>query len=140
MKKRLHNPNLAKIHSNYTAKEVARLYGVFKGTVRAWIKVGLPTINDKQPMLILGSDLAALHHARKPRNKQKYKPGEMHWGCRHAPKKPAGDRTYYQVIADKIGNLEAFFPDCDQIMNRYVSLSRLEQVRGKITITLLQIL
>lgn len=40
MKKRLHNPNLAKIHRSYTVEEVASLYVVYKGTVRAWNQGG----------------------------------------------------------------------------------------------------
>ncbi len=140
MKKRLHNPNIAKIHRNYTVEEVASLYDVFKGTVRAWIKTGLPTLNDKRPMLILGRDLVAFHQARRTKNKQKCKPGEIYCVRCRAPKKPAGDMADYQIITDKIGNLEAICPDCDKIMNRRVSLTKLEHVRGEMTITLPQAL
>ena len=140
MKKRLHNPNLAKIHRNYTVEEVAGLYGVFKGTVRAWIKAGLPIINDKRPMLILGSDLVAFHQARRTKNKQKCKPGEIYCVRCRAPKNPAGDMADYRIITEKIGNLEAICPDCEKIMNRRVSLTKLEQVRGEMTITLPQAL
>lgn len=45
-----------------------------------------------------------------------------------------------RIITEKIGNLEAICPDCDKIMNRRVSLSKLEQVRGKLHITLPQAL
>ncbi|TXI38906.1 MAG: DNA-binding protein [Nitrosomonas sp.] len=140
MKKRLHNPNLAKIHRNYTVEEAAELYGVFKGTVRAWIKAGLPVLNDKRPMLILGSDLAAFHQERRTKNRQQCQPGGMYCVRCRTPKKPAGDMADYQIITDKIGNLEAICPDCDKIMNRRVSLSKLEQVRGKLHITLPQAL
>ncbi len=140
MKKRRHNPNIAKIHRNYTVEEAASLYGVFKGTVRAWIKTGLPTLNDKRPMLILGSDLVAFHQARRTKNKQTCKSDEMYCVCCRAPKKPAGDMADYQIINDKIGNLIAICPDCDKIMNRRVSLSKLKQVCGKLNITLPQAL
>ena len=140
MKKRLHNPNLAKIHRNYTVEEVSSLYRVFKGTVRAWIKAGLPIINDKRPMLILGRDLVAFHQARRTKNKQKCKPGEIYCVRCRMPKNPAGDMADYRIITEKIGNLEAICPDCDKIMNRRVSLAKLEQVCGEITITLPQAL
>lgn len=140
MKKRLHNPNLAKIYRNYTVEEVASLYDVFKGTVREWVKHGLPTINDKRPMLILGSDLAAFHQARRTKNKQKCKPGEIYCvGCR-APKAPAGDMAEYVSVTETLGNLIAICPDCGKIMNRRVNLAKLEQIRGQIDITMPQAL
>jgi hypothetical protein len=129
MKKRLHNPNLPKIHRNYTVEEAASLYRVFKGTVRAWIKAGLPVLDDKRPMLILGLDLAAFHQAQRTKNKQKCKPGEMYcFRCR-TPKLPDGDMVEYQTVTEKIWNLVAICPDCCTIMNQRVNLAKLEQVR-----------
>lgn len=140
MKKRLHNPNLAKLHRSYTVEEVAELYKVFKGTVRNWIKAGLPVLDDKRPMLILGSDLAAFHQARRAKNKQKCKPGEIYCICCRTPKAPAGNMADYRVVTEKIGNLQAICPDCDRIINRRVSLAKLAQVRGNLDITLPQAL
>ena len=140
MKKRLHNPNLAKIHRSYTVEEVASLYGVFKGTVRLWIKAGLPTINDKRPMLILGSDLAAFHQARRTKNKQTCKPGEIYCVRCRAPKVPAGDMADCNLVNDKIWNLVAICPDCDTIMNQRISLAKLELIRRKMDISLPQAL
>ena len=139
-KKRHHNPNLAKTHRNYTVEEAADLYGVFKGTVRNWIKAGLPVLNDKRPMLILGSDLTAFHRAKNAKNKQTCKPGEMYcFKCR-TPQKPDGNMVDYEVVTVNIGNLVGICPDCYTTMNRRVSLAKLEQVRGKMDITLPQAL
>lgn len=140
MKKRLYNPNLAKMHRNYTVEEVARLYGVFKGTVRAWIKAGLPVLDDKRPMLILGSDLAAFHQAKRMKNKQKCQPGEMYCVRCRAPKSPALGMADYKPITGTMGNLIAICPACNSIMNRRASLAKLAQVRGKMDITMPQAL
>ena len=140
MKKRLHNPNLAKIHRSYTVEEAADLFGVFKGTVRAWIKGGLPVLDDKRPMLIAGSDLVAFHQARRTKNKKKCEPGEIYCVRCRTPKAPAGNMAYYQIITEKLGNLEAICPDCDKIINRRVSLTNLDQVRGNLDITMPQAL
>lgn len=140
MKKRLHNPNLAKIHRNYTVEEVASLYDVFKGTVRAWIKAGLPTLNDKRPVLILGGDLAAFHQARRKKNKQKCQPGEIYCVRCRAPKVPAGDMAEYQPVTAAVGNLAAICPDCESIMNRRISHSMLDQFRRQMDITMPQAL
>ena len=42
-----------KTHRNYTVDEVAKALGVSKGTVRRWIKCGLPVLKERKPMLIL---------------------------------------------------------------------------------------
>jgi hypothetical protein len=127
--KRCHNPNLAKIHFNYTVEEAASLYGVFKGTVRNWIKAGLPVLDEKRPMLILGGDLAAFLQERRTKNKQTCKPGELYcFRCRK-PKLPDGEMVEYQTVTEKIWNLVAICPDCCTIMNQRVNLAKLEQVR-----------
>ena len=139
MKKRLYNPNRAKTKRNYTVGEIADLYDVHKITVRAWIKAGLPTLSDKRPMLILGGDLAAFHQARRTKNKQKCMPGEMYCVKCRAPKMPDGDAEYQPKTA-ALGNLVGICPDCYKIMNRRVSLAKLEQVRGQMDITMPQAL
>lgn len=140
MKKRLHNPNLAKMHRSYTVEEVADLYKVFKGTVRNWIKGGLRILDDKRPMLILGKDLAAFHQARRTKNKQKCQPGEIYCVSCRTPKLPAGNMAYYRIVTEKIGNLQGICPDCEKLINRRVSLAKLEQVRGDLDISLPQAL
>jgi excisionase family DNA binding protein len=67
MGKRHPNYRRVKIHRSYAVEQAARRLGVHKNTVRAWIKVGLPTIDDRRPILILGSDLIAFLRARRAR-------------------------------------------------------------------------
>ena len=111
------------------------LLGKHKNTVRNWVKSGLATIDEKRPMLILGHDLVAFVKKRRAKNKQKLKPGELYCvGCRD-PKFPAGDMAEYSSVTAKIGNLIAICPDCDSIMNRRVSLARIEEVGGNVDIT-----
>jgi len=139
MKKRLYNPKRAKTKRNYTVGEIADLYDVHKITVRAWIKAGLPTLNDQRPMLILGGDLAAFHQARRTKNKQKCKPGEMYCLKCRAPKKPDGEVEYQQKTA-ALGNLVGICQDCYSIMNRRISHSKLDQFCREMDITLPQAL
>jgi len=134
MGKRHPNYRLVKIHRSYTVEEIADLFGLHKNTVRLWVKDGLATIDDRRPMLILGHVLVAFLQARRSRNKWACKPGEIYCVRCRTPKPPAGDVAEYCPITDKFGNLVAICPDCDAIMNRRVSLAKIEQVRGKMEI------
>lgn len=138
MKTRRPNPHLVKIHRSYTVEEVAKLFGVHKNTVRNWIKQGLPTCDDKRPTLILGRDLVAFLQVRRTKNKRTCQPGEIYCVKCRAPKKPAADMVDYQAITEKVGNLVALCPACNSIMNRRVSLTKLEQFRGHMDITMPQ--
>lgn len=134
--KRHPNPRLAKIHRNYTVEEVASLYGIHRNTVREWVKRGLATSDDRRPLLILGRDLVAFLQARRTKNKQPCQPGEIYCVRCRAPKAPAGDMADYEVVTETLGNLIAICSDCETLMYRRVSLSKLEQIRGNLDITM----
>ncbi len=140
MCKRHPNHRLVKIHRSYTVAEVALLFGSHRNTVRRWIKGGLPTIDDKRPVLIQGRDLAIFLQARRTKNKKICQPGEMY--CLHcrAPRFPAGAMADYRPITDKVANLTGICPICETIMNRRISSARIDQVCGELEITFPQAL
>ncbi len=135
MRKRRPNYRLVKIHRNYTVEDVARLFGIHKNTVRAWVKAGLPTCDGKRPILILGRELAAYLKARRTKNKRPCQPGEFYCLSCRAPKQPAGDMADYLPITERMGNLEGICPDCGAMIYRRASLAKLDQIRGKLDIT-----
>src|SRR5664280_1815971 len=117
MGKRHPNYRRVKIHRNYTVGEIAVLFGTHKNTVRRWVETGLPTCDEKRPILILGRDLASFLQARRARNKQTCRPGEIYCVRCRAPKQPAGGMADYRSVTDKVGQLIAICPDCTSIMN-----------------------
>ncbi len=140
MAKRHPNHRLVKIHRNYTVEEVARLFRVHRETVRRWVKRGLPTIDRKRPMLIHGRDLAAFLQARRSKNKQTCQPGEMYCVRCRVPRTPAGEFAEYRASTGVLGSLIGICPSCDCLMYRRVNLAKLDQVRGRLDVTLPQAL
>ena len=130
------NHRLAKIHRNYTVGEIAKLFGAHRNTVREWVKRGLPTIDHGRPMVILGRDLTAFLQARRVKNKQKCQPGEIYCVRCRLPRNPAGDMADYKPITSTLGDLVGICPNCDSMMHRRVNLNKLEEVRGKLEITM----
>lgn len=140
MGRRNPNPRLAKIHRNYTVEEIASLYGIHRNTVRAWVKQGLLTNDDKRPMLILGRHLAAFLTARRMKNKRPCQPGQIYCVRCREPKVPAGDMAEYKPTSATSGNLIGICPACEMMVYRRVSKAKLDQIRGQLDITLPQAL
>ena len=138
MKKNNHNPNRAKIHRNYTVEEIAELFDTHKNTVRNWVKRGLPAMNEKRPLLILGYELRAYLQKRRTKNKKTCKINELYCMRCRTPQMPAGNMADLTCITEKIGNLEAICPHCHAMMNKRVSIAKLDQINEKIDITLSQ--
>lgn len=140
MGKRRPNPRLAKIRRNYTVEEIAALYGIHKNIVRQWVKQGLPTTDERRPMLILGRDLFEFLQARRAKNKRTCKPGEVFCVRCREPKSPAGDMADYESLTETQGNLIGICPNCNTMIYRRVSLAKLDQIRGQLDITMPQAL
>lgn len=128
--KRTFNPRRAKIHRSYTVEEVARLYGVVKGTVRNWVNDGLPALTSRRPHLILGADLRGFLETRRDSRRQKLTSGELYCLRCRAPRRPAGDMLDFLPITLLTGNLRGICPECDCLIHRRVSLAKIDAVRG----------
>jgi transposase-like protein len=130
------NPNLVKIHRNYTVEEVADLFSVHKNTVRSWIKDGLETNDDKRPMLILGSDLKRYLQSKRKSKKRKCLLFEIYCLRCRSPQVPAENMVDYESINSNVGCLIGICPSCTGIINKFFNIAKLEQIKDKLDITL----
>jgi len=133
------NPYLAKIHWNYTVEEVAILLGFHKNTVRKWIKKGLPTIDNRRPTLILGSDLREFLLARRKKRKRHCPPGTIYCVRCKEPKIPMGKMVDYQKITETKVNLIGICPDCETVIHQFIGLARLEQIQQFFDVSMPQV-
>lgn len=112
------NPRLAKLHRSYSVEETARLCGVHKNTVRAWIKDGLPTLDGQRPLLIQGEVLRTYLEGRRRAAKRPCPPGTLYcFGCR-APRPPALGMADYLPREGGAGNIRALCESCSAVMHR----------------------
>lgn len=130
------NPRLAKIHRSYTVEEIAALYGVHRNTVRQWIKAGLSVVDQRRPVLVLGSALAEYLRIRRTVNKRPCQPGEIYCLRCREPRVPAGTYVRYHPITPTQGNLVGICPCCNTGLFRRVSAANLGQFDGLLRITM----
>jgi hypothetical protein len=138
MHKRRPNHRLVNIHRSYTVEEAARVFGIHKNTVRAWIDAGLPVCKDMRPHLILGRELGAFLKARRAKKKRPCALGEMYcFRCR-VPRTPAGGMADFVPKTDVLGTLVGICPECSTIMYQRASVAKLPAIQAKLDITIME--
>jgi len=134
--RRLPNPRRIKIHRSYSVEETAALLDIHKNTVREWLRRGLPALNDRRPLLILGRDLVDFLNARRRANKRPCRPGEIYCVRCRQPQTPAGSEARYVPLNETGGNLIGICPACSTIMYRRIGAARLLHEATILTICL----
>jgi excisionase family DNA binding protein len=120
----------------YTIDEAARTLEVHRNTVRHWIKAGLRVIDDKRPILILGSDLAEYLLRRREARRQPCRAGQMFCLKCRKPQEPAGQMADFVPSSATSGALVGICPSCNHLMYRRVSMARLSEVAGALDVHL----
>jgi Helix-turn-helix domain len=128
------NPRRVKLHRNYSVEDIARLFSLHKNTVRAWLKQGLPAIDDRRPRLILGRELSRFLQERRQKAKQACGPGRIYCIACRAPKVPAFKMADCTPTGPLAGSLCGICPDCSRLIYRRVNLGKIDAVRGELEI------
>lgn len=130
------NPRLVKIHRTYTVDDVARLFGLHKNTVRNWIKHGLPTVDDKRPILIRGAALVEYLSNLRRKSKRPCAAGELYCLPCRKPQRPAFGEVEYVPLTQSGGNLRGLCPTCSRLIHRRVRSDDLTGWRAILSVTI----
>ena len=128
---------LVKIHRSYTVNEAARLTGSCKGTVRRWIKNGLPALQSQKPIIIKGADLRE-YLKGKSKPKQKCALDECHcFKCKSNQKLAFGEA---EIVFDKspAPNMRGLCGTCSTLMHKRISNAAIPDLEAKLQITFRQ--
>jgi hypothetical protein len=85
--------------------------------------------------LILGSALKSFLQEKRQKNKQKCQPFEIYCVRCRAPQFPAGNMADYEALNSCSGRLIGICPVCDGIINKYINLTKLNEIQDKLSIT-----
>ncbi len=114
----------------YTVQEVSGLTGVTVWTVRAWLRQGLPVLEDKKPLLIPGDNLKAWLKLRRATRKHTCQPDELYCcRCRRPMKAKPGSVVIVPRNAKTVA-IRASCASCDARMNKGGSLANLSEIRA----------
>jgi hypothetical protein len=131
------DPRRAKLHRSYSVEETARLFNVHRNTVRAWMKAGLPAIDDRKPAMVRGADLRQFLEARRKAARRPCAPGTLYcFGCRQA-RAPALGMADYMAGEGGAGNLKALCEVCGTVMHRRARPDALDTILPEITVRIM---
>lgn len=137
MSSRRYPRHLVKLHRAYTVDEAARALSVSRGTVRRWIAIGLPAIQDQRPHLILGRALIQFLADQAPK-RQRMLLNECYCLACRTPREPAFGEIEYFPVSVASGNLRALCPVCATVMRKRFAFSQIDALRALATVCVRQ--
>jgi excisionase family DNA binding protein len=116
------------VHLNYTVREVATRLGVSRRTVHRWINRGLPTVDRRRPLLIVGCDLKHFLEQRSRAPRRQCPRGHLFCVRCREPKVPAGNMVDWLPTGPLSGLLRGICPTCGTLAHRATTTAGLEAV------------
>lgn len=124
-------PDLRKIRITkiYTVDQIATALDRNVGTVRVWIRDGLPVLDGRKPALIEGAALKSWLKIRWESKKQKCSPGEFYCCKCRKPRAPRRSSVSIHPKNIKTLNIKALCGLCGTRMNKGAAFADLGQLQ-----------
>ena len=122
------NPNSIKIHRSYTVIEVSEALGVHPKTVRNWIRLGLPVVDEKRPLLIRGVDLKIYLKMKRKTYMHRCEAHEMYCFKCKQPNNPSIESLQFIAKPAGMAQMKGRCSECGCKANKYVSWRDVNQI------------
>ena len=129
------NPRAVKANLSYTIEEAAICLSVSVGTIRAWVRKGLPIMRKHRPFLIAGFELRAFLEKQRANQKMPMANDDLLCLKCRRPQKALGSMADYLPRNTKSGRLVGFCDVCEAESHRFVSLSKLPEFEAVLDIS-----
>lgn len=124
------NPRAVKAARTYTVEEAAIALGVSIGTIRSWVKSGLPLMRSRRPFLILGDALRGFLEERAKGSKVPLQADQLYCLTCKAGRAPMGLMVDCIPQTPKTARLLGLCEVCGGTCNRMISRSKIEHFGG----------
>ncbi len=121
------NPRTIKAAHTYTVEEAAIALGVSAGTIRAWVKSGLPLMRSQRPFLILGDSLRSFLEDRSKAAKAPLQTDQLYCLSCKEGRRPMGLLVDCIPQTPKTARLLGLCEACGGPCNRMISQSKIDQ-------------
>jgi len=118
-----------KANKSYQVDELADTAGVSIGTVRNWIRAGMPLLDESRPMMIMGFQALEFLMTRQTNGKRPLQVGEFYCLRCKAPRAPMGAMADYVPTSETGGRLKALCGTCECQCNRNIRGIDLPEIR-----------
>ena len=114
---------------SYTLEEAAKALGVSQGTIRNWVKKGLPIMNDQRPYLILGEALKDFRQSQTVKRKSALQANQLYCLACKAPRTPMGMLVDCIPQTTTTARLMGLCDVCGGTCNRMISRAKIDPYR-----------
>ena len=121
-------PRRLRAAQTYTVPELARALDVSTGTVRGWIRQGLPALTTQRPTLIVGSEAKDFLTERRQAKKRPLSPDEVYCLSCKSPRKFFENMVQLEQAPGKPARITGFCATCDGSVSRVVGASQIDQL------------
>jgi len=119
--KRRPDKRKVRVTKNYSVQEMAKLFDKSESTILDWIREGLPTIDDKKPVLVFGWQLKGWHEAKWAARKIKCEPLEFYCSRCRGPRRLAPGSLRFDEVPGGAPRANGRCIDCSKHLFKSVT-------------------